>query len=158
VEEPDERDRLHQGRVVGPGHLFWRTPSAVYDERIASAGKQGRAYIIAARPHQTSGDYTTRYLSWVPAAEPRRHVSMAGVDAEWRIHRDRIHVLLRARTTGWVAIGFGDGDALVGTRFVLARVVGGRGEAETHLAVPGAHLPLRTLRLCSRPPFGRAGS
>jgi DOMON domain len=74
------------------------------------------------------------------ARELPRLASAAGVEFRWALEEGRLlHGCMRARTLGWVAVGFNTRPALDGARLVMGRVVNGRPELEVHRAEPPRH-------------------
>jgi hypothetical protein len=69
-----------------------------------------------------------------------RLASAAGVEFRWALQDGRLlHGCMRARTHGWVTVGFNTRPALDGARLVMGRVVDGRAELEVHRAEPPRH-------------------
>lgn len=69
-----------------------------------------------------------------------RLVSAAGVEFRWALEDGRLlHGCMRARTHGWVTVGFNTRPMLEGARLVMGRVVDGRAELEVHRAEPPRH-------------------
>ena len=64
----------------------------------------------------------------------------AGVEFSWALEDERLlHGCLRARTRGWVTVGFNTQPTLDGARLVMGRVVAGNPEIEVHRAQPPRH-------------------
>lgn len=69
-----------------------------------------------------------------------RLASAAGVEFRWALEDNRLlHGCMRARTHGWVAVGFNTQPTLDGARLVMGRVVGGAVQVEVHRAEPPRH-------------------
>ena len=63
--------------------------------------------------------------------------------ADWAIEGRWLRIVLRAQTSGWVAVALGDGPTLPGSRVFLARVVDGRPEVQEHVATANGHHRVR---------------
>jgi len=69
-----------------------------------------------------------------------RLAAVAGVEFRWALQDGRLlHGCMRARTQGWVTVGFNTRPALDGARLVMGRVVDGRAQVEVHQAQPPRH-------------------
>jgi hypothetical protein len=65
---------------------------------------------------------------------------------EWRIEPGRLLGRLRARTTGWLAVGFNDCPGLRGARLVMCRLIDDKVEIEEHEVDPPRHHARRDSR------------
>jgi hypothetical protein len=78
----------------------------------------------------------------VHAQAPRaltRTASAAGVEFRWALEGRFLHGCMRARTRGWVTVGFNTRPTLDGARLVMGRVVDGQPQLEVHQAQPPRH-------------------
>jgi hypothetical protein len=73
------------------------------------------------------------------ASELARFASAAGVEFRWALDARALHGCMRARTRGWVTVGFNTQPTLDGARLVMGRIVDGRPEIEVHRARPPRH-------------------
>jgi hypothetical protein len=58
---------------------------------------------------------------------------------EWSIGAERLFGHVRARTLGWLAVGFNDRPGLQGARLVMCRLVDDNCEIEEHEVDPPVH-------------------
>jgi hypothetical protein len=68
-----------------------------------------------------------------------RFVSAAGVEFRWTLDGRLLRGCMRARTHGWVAVGFNTQPTPDGARLVMGRVVDGQAQIEVHRAQPPRH-------------------
>jgi hypothetical protein len=73
------------------------------------------------------------------ASELTRFASAAGVEFRWALDGRLLHGCMRARTRGWVTVGFNTQPALDGARLVMGRVLDGKAQIEVHRAQPPRH-------------------
>jgi DOMON domain len=73
------------------------------------------------------------------AGEHTRFASAAGVEFRWALEGRLLHGCMRARTRGWVTVGFNTQPALDGARLVMGRVIDGKARIEVHRAQPPRH-------------------
>jgi hypothetical protein len=80
-------------------------------------------------------------LHVVNARQLPRVASAAGVEFRWALEDGRLlHGCMRARTRGWVTVGFNTQPTLDGARLMMGRVVAGEPRIEVHRAQPPRHL------------------
>jgi hypothetical protein len=65
---------------------------------------------------------------------------------EWGIEPERLFGRVRARTCGWLAVGFNDRAGLQGARLVMCRLIGDKIEIEEHEVDPPRHRARRDSR------------
>lgn len=62
------------------------------------------------------------------AAEYDHEASSRGITMSWKVDGANLHVKLKARTTGWVAVGFNPTDQMKGADFIMGYVDEGKVE------------------------------
>ena len=70
----------------------------------------------------------------VRSADGYRKVSSAGIDFEWKVDGANLHVKLKAKTAGWVAVGFNPetGRTMKGANLIIGLVRAGKAEVLDH--------------------------
>jgi len=66
------------------------------------------------------------------AMEYQHKLEVKNMQFSWTIEGDLIHVLLQAKTTGWVAIGFDPENAMQGANIIIGAVKDGKVKIEDH--------------------------
>ncbi|MFN0251101.1 MAG: hypothetical protein ACKV2T_29770 [Kofleriaceae bacterium] len=83
------------------------------------------------------------------AQEPTRRADAGGMHVSWRWEDEQLHLLVRAPTTGWVAVGLNDRAELDGSLLIMCAVVSGAAtptvRCEEHIARPPDHPSRRSL-------------
>jgi hypothetical protein len=74
-----------------------------------------------------------------PARELTRFASAAGVEFRWALDGRLLQGCMRARTRGWITVGFNTQPQLDGARLVMGRVIDGNSQLEVHRARPPRH-------------------
>jgi hypothetical protein len=73
------------------------------------------------------------------ARELTRFATAAGVEFRWALDGRLLHGCMRARTRGWITVGFNTQPTLDGARLVMGRVIDGKAQIEVHRAQPPRH-------------------
>jgi hypothetical protein len=66
------------------------------------------------------------------AMEYQHKIEGKGIEFAWTIEGDQIHVMLTAKTTGWLAVGFDPEDAMEGANIVIGAAKGDKVKIEDH--------------------------
>jgi hypothetical protein len=66
------------------------------------------------------------------ASEYTHKLDVDKMDVFWTVDKDKIHVKLSAKTTGWVAIGFDPEKAMQGANIIIGAVKKGKVRIEDH--------------------------
>jgi DOMON domain len=76
------------------------------------------------------------------ASELTQFASAAGVEFRWALDGRLLRGCMRARTRGWITVGFNTRPTLDGARLVMGRVIDGKAQIEVHRAQPPRHAPI----------------
>ncbi|NOX34205.1 MAG: DOMON domain-containing protein [Deltaproteobacteria bacterium] len=68
------------------------------------------------------------------AMEYQHKLEVKNMQFLWTIEGELIHIRLSAKTTGWVAVGFGPEKAMSGANIIIGAVKNGRVKIEDHYA------------------------
>ena len=68
----------------------------------------------------------------VSAMEYQHKLEVKNMQFSWTIEGDKIHVMLSAKTTGWVSIGFDPEKAMSGANIIIGAVKKGKFKIEDH--------------------------
>ncbi len=68
--------------------------------------------------------------SW--AAEYQHHLKIKDMDFSWNLKESTMDIMISAKTTGWVGIGFNPEKAMLGANIILGYVKKGKVKIEDH--------------------------
>jgi hypothetical protein len=100
---------------------------------------RNRRRAVRRRTATAAGLMAVAGMQAAPARELTRFASAAGVEFRWALDGRLLHGCLRARTRGWVTVGFNTRPTLDGARLVMGRVIDGNPQLEVHRAEPPRH-------------------
>lgn len=66
------------------------------------------------------------------AMEYQHKLEVKDMQFSWTIEEDKIHIMLSAKTTGWVGIGFDPEKAMSGANIIIGAVKNGKFKIEDH--------------------------
>jgi hypothetical protein len=69
------------------------------------------------------------------AMEYQHKLEVKNMEFSWTIEKDQIHVMLKAKTSGWVSIGFDPEKTMLGANIIIGMVKDGKFTIEDHYGV-----------------------
>ncbi len=80
------------------------------------------------------------------AVEPQKEVKAGDMTFKWSIEGNKMHATLRAKTTGWIAVGFNPTKGMKDAMYVLGAEKDGKVKVENHFGTSErAHTPYKEL-------------
>ena len=64
--------------------------------------------------------------AWLAAADYDHTIDKGKISFSWRVDSEKLHIKLRAKTKGWVGIGFNPKDMMKGANILIGRVKKGK--------------------------------
>jgi DOMON domain len=110
---------------------------------VAAAGggdDEDRRCAVRRRAATAAGLMVAAGVPAQAARELTRLASAAGVEFRWALDGRLLHGCMRARTRGWITVGFNTQPTLDGARLVMGRVLDGKAQIEVHRARPPHHV------------------